>query len=177
MRSKNPQNLRNNTCYGRTVMTPGMRIALLLLAAGTLAGCGGNASDLEEYVKSLKQSTVQPSWKPDSPTPVSYQSARLRSPFETTQAVTKEGRANPLQAYPVTMLRFAGTVSGTNETMAYVLTPDNMVWQVRVGDRIGDHAGKIIAIDQGQITVMEMDQEAGKAPTGRKVTLQLRDER
>ncbi len=88
----------------------------------------------------------------------------------------KDKHANPLQAYPLSVLRFIGTLSRGNIIFAFIMSPDQMVYQVKQGDMIGDRNGKIISIYPDRINVMEQDTTFGTQSVQRIVTLQLKEE-
>jgi type IV pilus assembly protein PilP len=115
------------------------------------------------------------------PEPASYQVANLRSPFESSMNNKQVGFTHPLQAFSLNVLRFKGTVIQPDHTWAFVLTPDNKLYKVKVGDWIGDHYGKIINIFSDRIEIDEQVLDDKNFPNGaqsthRIVTLQLKDE-
>lgn len=105
-----------------------------------------------------------------APQPVTYQSNELRSPFESAMnlnAVKDTTGKNPLQVYSINMLKFLGTMVKDNKQYAYLLAPDNKVYQVEQGDLVGDNGGKVTRIDQNSIVISTQQQET---------VLQLKDE-
>lgn len=151
-----------------------------------LLACGSKKSfhDLREYIAQIDKSSnvtervkhvtiVQP------PTPVTYQKEATRTPFEENINETgpqKSQSNNPINAYPINLLRFVGTVTQGEKTWAYVMTPDNKVYQITIGDRIGNHDGKVVKINSGTIEVIEQSGDEEKQGAQRIVTLQLKDE-
>lgn len=112
------------------------------------------------------------------PTPASYHPDAIRTPFMSSAniQVGKGGASNPLLTYPITMLRFVGTVTQNKQTYAFVATPEGLVYQVKQGDVLGDHGGKIESIGPDRIKLTEIVTEKGKAATSKVVTLELREE-
>lgn len=84
----------------------------------------------------------------------------------------KNNAANPLQAYPLKDLKFAGTLTENNKISAYVMTPDNMIYLVKVGDVIGEDYGKIVKIDSDHLAIA---MPADKQSKGQMVTMELKD--
>ncbi|MES2217511.1 MAG: pilus assembly protein PilP [Pseudomonadota bacterium] len=161
-------------------------IVLILTAALTVSGCSERKRlrDLEQYVAQLKQSSQLPTKASllkdlQPPTPVTYMATNPRSPFEASSSAGGSNRVvskHPLQNYPVAQLHFKGTVTQGDNTWAFVLAPDNKLYQVKLGDMIGDHYGKIVNISQTSLTIQEqIDQlvPLGK-PETKIVTLQLK---
>jgi Tfp pilus assembly protein PilP len=100
-----------------------------------------------------------------------------RTPFEDVtiaQGSAISGR-NPVIMYALNLLRFLGTVSQDNQIWAYIMTPDNKIYQVTIGNAIGDHNGKIAKISQNELQVIEQTSEEGKQTGQRIVTLQVKE--
>lgn len=158
-------------------------ISVSLIIAGSLVGCdsGQSKSDVDSYLARLKGAKVvqksDDTKKATPPRQSSYQSAKRRSPFEVREITnTKAGlNANPLQAYPLDMLRFVGTVTQNGKTVAFVSAPDNRIYQIKVGDMIGDRQGKVVAIESEQMRLIESYNESGLGKKQRQVTLQLKE--
>ncbi len=89
------------------------------------------------------------------PPPVSYQPKTTRSPFEESSALQQDLQAHPLQAFPLNALQFKGTVTQNGQSQAYVMAPDNKLYEINVGDVIGDHYGKITHIYPDHIEIEE----------------------
>lgn len=165
------------------------RLALLRAIVGvmltlSISGCdrSGPYADLKGYmdkVKAEQSSTVKVlQQEVKLPVSVAYDGNLRRSPFEDADLAAnavKVSATNPLQAYSLTMLRLLGTVTEKGVTVAYVTTPDNMVYRIQVGDIIGDHHGKVISIQPGAVNVMELDTDNPNDRMQRVVSLKLRD--
>ena len=87
------------------------------------------------------------------PKPVVFETNSSRSPFEAAEDTTVRNAANssqiamhPLEGFTLSALKFKGTVTQGTQTLAFILAPDNKLYQVKLGDIIGDHYGKIIHI-------------------------------
>jgi Tfp pilus assembly protein PilP len=159
-------------------------IFTLLIITILLFACGRKEKfkDLYDYVDKLTQDSVVKKQQNASDTlpqsnQSSYHKESSRTPFEEIDAM--KGQANisndPLSAYSLTLLRFIGTVSQNDNVSAYIMTPDNKVYLVKIGDTIGDHNGKITKISPNELQVVEQSLEDGKAGAQRIVTLQLKE--
>ncbi len=161
-------------------------IFVFLTAVFFLFSCDGSQpfKDLRAYVENLKQKKVEPS-KDDivrsreeaEPASVKYEAEKRRSPFEILDVAPAKGvqTTNPLQAYPLDMLRFVGTVSQQDKTSAFISAPNNKIYQVKVGDVLGDRDSRVVSIESDRISLMEEYSENGSAPIKRVVTLQLKE--
>lgn len=162
------------------------KITLLAVALGAmmLASCDGSKpfKDIQEQIDKLKQAEVKTESKAAinkeaAPESAKYDAEKRRSPFEVMEAAPSKGKvsSNPLQAYPLDMLRFVGTVTQNNNTIAFVAAPDNKIYQIKTGDMIGDHDSEVIKIEADRISLMEQYSENGNAAMKRVVTLQLKE--
>jgi Tfp pilus assembly protein PilP len=105
------------------------------------------------------------------PTPVTYG-------YDATQmgnkaAVNKLGA--PLQAVPLSQLKFIGTITEDNELLAYIATPDGNTYSVKKGDMIGDQYGRIVNIDSTKIEVTEKELAKGNKVVEKIVVMQLKE--
>lgn len=158
-------------------------ILMTIITAMMLSACErhGAISDLQEYLKKVKDTEAQKKrisiiaeLKP--PLATTYQVEGGRSPFSAVAIGNTEAiAANPLLAYPLTVLRFVGTLTQGSMTFAFIMTPDNMVYQVKEGDVIGDHQGKVVSILPNRLNVMEQESEKGTTVMQRIVTLELKE--
>lgn len=163
-------------------------ISFFIFAASMslLTSCDGDKKfkDLHEYIEKLKQpkiaakDTVAQTKKIRFPVAAKYESSGRRSPFTVIESTTT-GKgvvsSNPLQAYPLDMLRFVGTVTQDDTTIAFVTAPDNKIYQVKVGDELGDRQSQVVSINSDNISLTEEVSENGSAPMKRVVTLQLKE--
>lgn len=88
----------------------------------------------------------------------------------------------PLEAYPLESLRFVGVMSRNKLVTATLQTPDNLVYQVKVGNYAGDKLGLITAIAQQpgsmkyELTLRETVQDPDSGEwTVQTRTLELQD--
>ena len=157
----------------------------LFLLATSLTGCNGDQSirDLREHIAELKKNEAMKQSKitlplMKLPPATTYTATGLRAPVEGAKPIVinrQTTTTNPLQAYPMSVLRFVGTVTKDGTVIAYIMTPDNMIYQVKQGDFLGDHQGKVTAIETSRVSVTEQNTEPGKSGLNRVVTLQLKD--
>jgi len=161
-------------------------IIVVLAAVFLLYACDGSQpfKDLRVYIDNLKHANVQPDTKEKvitteemAPASVKYESETRRSPFEVMGSAPAKGidSSNPLQAYPIDMLRFVGTVTQNGKTTAFVSAPDNKIYQVKEGDILGDNEEKVISIESDRISLMEQESEIGSNGMKHMVTMQLRE--
>lgn len=132
---------------------------------------------MNKYLQKIKESVaLKHSYKPPiieipSPPPIIYTAHPERSPF-SMRAPLRNASISPLLVYPVSMLKFVGTMTENDYNFAYVIAPDNKLYQVKIGDKIGDN-GVVSRVYPDHMDVLEKSNESGAQ---RVVTLQLKDE-
>lgn len=143
---------------------------------------GEKFKDLESYIKQLEQTTTGK--KPVTSkalitlAPSQYQKASTRNPF--AEAIVAHSGADasdhPLKRFQLNLFRFVGTVTKNNQIYAYVIAPDNKVYEVKKGDTIGDHNGRIVNVSPNKLEIIEQFNDEDRSGTERIITLQLKDE-
>ena len=82
-------------------------------------------------------------------------------------------RREPLEAFPLESLNMVGSMQQGKTTFALVRTPEREVFQVRVGNYMGQDYGVVTAITDGEIRLKELVQDSAGDWTERSSTLQL----
>lgn len=131
----------------------------MLIVMMVLSGCGGDVSEreLKTYINTLKARAAAKEGvkiKPiiwQLPTPVTYKPNGYT--ISTSTSTANLNVSNPLNACPLSALKFVGTLMEDNEISAYIMTPDNMVYLVKTGDAIGEEYDKIIKIDDRHLVI------------------------
>lgn len=174
----------------------GARAAGLLCALATLtglSGCGPDHAELQAWMDETRRAA--PQIREDVPPPKKfepyrYASANAPEPFAPSRLV-KPGEAarpragnglqpdlnrrrEPLEAYPVDTIRMIGHLRDGKRNLALLLA-DNLVYQAQVGHYIGQNFGLITKVNETEIRVRELVQDAAGDWTERETTLQLQE--
>ena len=158
----------------------------LLAAALLLAGCSRDMDDLVQYaqdIKARKTKNIEPIPQPKPYEPFEYVASikdpksgeenPRRDPFlPTLQAreaqalagATGEGALKPdtnrpkepLEEFTLDSLRMVGTITKQKTMFALIKAPDTVVHMVQVGDHMGQNFGKVIGINETEVTLMEI---------------------
>jgi len=165
--------------------------SLLLL---TLNGCGAGSDfgDLQSYmdeVRARPKGAIEPLPKFQPYEAFTYSASALRSPFQPPVkidlAVKQKGNrvVKPdetrvkqfLEGFNIETFEMVGTLANEQGTFALVRGAGG-VHRVRVGDYLGRNDGKIVAISEGKIDVVEIvpDGEGGWLERPRSLTLKER---
>jgi type IV pilus assembly protein PilP len=178
-----------------TITKRAARVALAVCALGALAACGGEGDELQAWMEQQRRE-VRPNVTPLSPPkrfdPQPYEQAAAVEPFSTqklTVALKQEARApnslyagevnrrkEPLEAYPLDSMAMVGSVSRGGRPFA-LLKVDNLLYQVKVGDYLGQNFGKVMAITETEVTVREVVQDSAGEWIERPAALQLQERR
>lgn len=167
--------------------------AAWLLAVGALVGCADAAPDLQGWIEQQRRE-VKPNVAPltapktfepqpylvsDRVEPFSVQKLTVALRLETRQSSSllnaeTNRRKEQLEAYPLDTLTMVGSVVRGGRAYA-LLRADNLLYQVKVGDHIGQNYGKITKISETDISLREIVQDAAGEWIERTASLQLQE--
>ena len=168
--------------------------SLVLIAfLALLGGCGnGDFDDLKAYmdeVKARPKGAIEPIPQFAPFEPFSYQAAALRSPFQPAVKIDLAHRQNGgkqvkpdptrvkqfLEGFNIEQFEMVGTLA--NETGKFALMKGaSGVYRMKVGDYLGRNEGRIVAITDSQVDIVEIvpDGEGGWLERPRTITLKER---
>ncbi len=172
-------------------------MAAVLLATGVLAGCGSSGEEeLRTWMQELRASTrphVVPITAPKQFIPQNYTGESGMDPFNVaklTQALRRDSaqsssssslvapemarRKQPLEAYPLDAMVMVGSLNKAGTPTA-LLRVEKLLYQVRVGDYIGQNYGKIVKITETGIHIREIVQDTNGDWVERMTTLDLQE--
>jgi len=178
------------------MMSTAIRHGALLVTcamAFALTGCGEEQQELSQWMEQQKRE-VKPNVQPISPpkkfVPQPYIALNGVEPFSAqklTVALKQEAkqpnsllaaeinrRKEPLEAYPLDSMRMVGSVTKTGRPYA-LLKVDNLLYQVKPGDYLGQNYGKITKISETDVSLREIVQDAAGEWIERVSTLQLQE--
>lgn len=173
----------------------GPRLALAVaLAAALLAGCGANTEELQTWMEQQRREVrpnVTPLQEPKQFDPQPYVAAQGVEPFSTQKlsvALRQEARGpnsllsaelnrrkEPLESYPLDSMSMVGSVARAVRPFA-LLRVDNLLYQVKVGDYLGQNYGRVTSISETEVSLREIVQDAAGEWIERPATLQLQEQ-
>jgi type IV pilus assembly protein PilP len=165
----------------------GLAVALLLGA------CGSQQDELQQWMEQQRRE-VKPSVPPLVPPkkfdPEPYAVSDRIDPFsiqKLTGALKQEARQpnsmlaaelnrrkEPLEAFPLDSMSMVGSVVKQGRQYA-LLRVDNLLYQVKVGDYLGQNFGRITKITETDVALREIVQDAAGEWVERAATLQLQE--
>ena len=168
-------------------------LAACLLAATLLQGCVDDQDELQQWMEQQKREvkpSVEPLSAPKKFIPQAYVALNSVEPFSTqklTVALKQEARQpnsllasevnrrkEPLEAYPIDSMSMVGSVVRGGHPYA-LLRVDNLLYQVKPGDYLGQNYGKITKISETDVAFREIVQDAGGEWIERMSALQLQE--
>lgn len=162
-----------------------------------LSACGAaNESELQQWMNEQKSQIhpkVKPIAEPKQFKPESYTLMSELEPFslqKLTQALNKDSsrvqsnqaliapelarRKDPLEEYPLDTIALVGHLTKAGQPVALV-TVGKLLYQVRVGEHLGQNYGRVMNITETEITLREVVQDAAGEWVERTASLQLQE--
>src|SRR5208283_6210401 len=164
-----------------------MRAFILIFLALLVAGCGGEShQELRRWMREQGQSAkpkIEPLPQVRPYEPFAYNAFDLPDPFKPRKIEPLKGGSNlapdltrrkePLEAYPLESLQMVGTLQRGPATFALVRTTEKDIYQVKVGNYLGQNFGVVVGITDSEIRLKELVQDGTGDWTERSSTLQL----
>jgi type IV pilus assembly protein PilP len=170
-----------------------MRVVSLSVVAVGLLACGAEQEELAQWMEQQRREvkpSVEPLSAPKKFNPQAYLALTGVEPFSTqklTVALKQEARQpnsmlageinrrkEPLEAFPLDSMSMVGSVVRSGRPYA-LLRVDNLLYQVKQGDYIGQNYGKITKISETDLSIREIVQDAAGEWIERVGALQLQE--
>jgi len=174
-----------------------VRVVILMMVAALMAGCfGAEDDDLLQWMSEQKAQTkpkVVPIPEPKQFKPESYTQVSAVEPFsrdKLTQALRRDSaqvasngalvapelarRKEPLEAFPLDSMALVGSLVRAGQPVALVKV-DSLLYQVRPGNYLGQNYGRVTKINETEVTLREIVQDAVGEWIERTATLQLQE--
>jgi type IV pilus assembly protein PilP len=168
-------------------------LASWLLIASVLGACSADQEELRSWMDQQAREVkpnVTPLQPPKKFDPQPYNTAAAVEPFSNqklTVALKQESRQpnsllsaelnrrkEPLESYPLDSMSMVGSVSKQGQPFA-LLRVDNLLYQVKKGDHLGQNYGRITKIAETEIALREIVQDAAGEWIERPAALQLQE--
>ena len=173
-----------------------MALVVLVCVTLLLSACGSSDQELQEWMaeqRSLSRSRVDRLPEPTKFTPQAYTQEGSVEPFSNqklAQALKRDSnqpsanaalitpelarRKEPLEASPLDSVAMVGSIIKVGQPVALVRV-DNLLYQVRVGNYLGQNYGRITKVTENGLTVREIVLDAAGEWIERTATLQLQE--
>jgi type IV pilus assembly protein PilP len=161
-----------------------------------LSACGSSDQELQSWMAEQRNKSRPKVERLDEPikfTPQAYAQAGSLEPFsyqKLAQALKRDAnqpslnvaliapelarRKEPLEASPLDSVVMVGSLIKSGQPVALVRV-DNLLYQVRVGNYLGQNYGRITAVTETGLSLREIVQDAAGEWIDRTATLQLQE--
>jgi len=169
----------------------------VVLTSLVLSGCsGGNGEELQKWMadqRNLSRPKIVPIAEPKVFKPQPYDQLAAMDPFskdKLTQALQRDGgqsvansalvapelsrRKQALEAFPLDAMVMVGSMVRNGQPVALVRV-NNLLYQVRPGDYLGQNYGRVMKIDETEVALREIVQDAVGEWIERTAALQLQE--
>lgn len=170
------------------------RFLIPLVASLLLAACSSDIDELRQWMDQQRKDvkpTVTPLLPPKKFLPQPYEASAGADPFSAQKlsvAIKQEAaqpsslltaeinrRKEPLEAYPLDNMVMVGSLTREGKRYALVRV-DNLLYQVKAGDYLGQNFGRVTKISETEVTLREVVQDAAGEWIERTSTLQLQEQ-
>lgn len=175
-----------------------LRIAWMVACTLPMLGCGASGEDeLRQWMASERAQAkprITPIAEPKKFLPQPYAAENGVEPFNVlklTQALRRESaqtasnaaliapemarRKEPLEAFPLDTMAMVGSLNKTGKPTA-LLKVDRLLYQVQIGNYLGQNYGRITTITETAIQLREIVQDATGDWIERTTSLELQEE-
>lgn len=168
-------------------------VALVWTGVTLLSGCSDSHEELQAWMDEQRRDArpqVSPLVPPRKFDPQPYLAGTSVDPFSIQKlqvAIKQESRQpnsllspemnrrrEPLEAYPLDSLSMVGSLVRGGRTYA-LLRADNLLYQIKVGDYMGQNYGRVTRITETEIALREIVQDAIGEWIERTSTLALQE--
>ncbi len=149
------------------------RAALAACALAVLAGCASGVDEVEQWVKQEKAKKGQalqppPVIKTFETFEYTLRAPEDRDPFNVPLDKSEEEEKTagprpdknrtpePLEAFPLDGLKMVGTLGSAAAPEGLLKDPEGVIRRVKPGDYVGQNYGRITAINESQIELVEL---------------------
>jgi len=176
---------------GKTLLLP-----VLMLGALMLSACGSSDQELQSWMTDQRNQSrpkIERLAEPTKFAPQAYTQDGLVEPFSNqklAQALKRDSnqstvntaliapelarRKEPLEASPLDAVAMVGSMVKAGQPVALVRV-DNLLYQVRVGNHLGQNYGRITKVSESGLSLREIVQDAAGEWIERTATLQLQE--
>ena len=173
------------------------RVGACAALIALLSGCSSSGQEeLQQWMTEQRNQTkpnIQPIPEPKKFTPQAYTQEAATDPFSNqklTQALRRDSsqasanaglvapeltrRKEPLESFPLDAMMMVGSLIKEGKPVALVRV-DNLLYQVRAGNYLGQNYGKITKVGETDVTLREIVQDAAGEWIERVAKLQLQE--
>ena len=172
---------------------PLARVALSIASVLLIAACSSPSEELQAWTEQQRREVkfgVQPLPPPGRFEPQPYLALQEVDPFNSQKlsgAMRQEvrqmdarmtaelnRRREPLEAFPLDVMVLTGSVLRQGRPVALIAV-DKLLYQVKLGDYMGQNYGRVVKIEESKIELREIVQDASGEWVERITALQMQE--
>ena len=170
-------------------------VGSVLLASTMLAACSADLDEVQGWMDQTRANTPRRVGKLDEPknfVPFRYEARLDYDPFSDSKlavamanltdrsrsglAPDRNRRREVLENFPLDTVRLVGHMQNKTNGNVALLSVDNVVYQARVGNYVGQNYGRIVKITETEMGIKELVRDATGDWVEQDTTLALEDE-
>jgi type IV pilus assembly protein PilP len=159
-----------------------------------LAGCSSEQTELQAWADQERKAvspTIEKVNQPKAFEPYRYENANQADPFSSAKLATaldkmqkNKGGLKPdlnrrrevLENFPLENIRMVGHLANLKASFA-LLQAENVVYQAKVGNYLGQNFGVITKMNDGEVQIKELVQDAAGEWTERETALRIQEKK
>ncbi|MDR3214329.1 MAG: pilus assembly protein PilP [Azoarcus sp.] len=166
-------------------------LAVATVCAALLAGCADDQEDIQQWMDEQTvgmRGAVKPIPEIKIFTVVDYQATEDAEPFNATRLEPKrpekqqiddprlnpDRQREPLESFPLESLKMVGAMTQGKDIHA-LIQADSALYQVRIGNFLGQHYGRIVAITEDTVELQELIEDPNEGWIERNNSLRLQE--
>jgi len=169
------------------------RMAAALAASCLITACSSPSEELQAWTEQQRREVkfgVQPLPPPGRFEPQPYLALQEADPFnaqklsgamrqearpmDARMAAEMNRRREPLEAFPLDAVTLTGSVLRQGRPVALIAV-DKLLYQVKLGDYMGQNYGRVVKIEESRIELREIVQDASGEWVERITALQMQE--
>lgn len=177
----------------QTARKSGIALVLSSVALVVLSACSSGHQDIQQWMDQQRQAAapqVAPIPKPVPFVPAAYTQLVIPDPFgidRLTKVLKAQDTSNnallqaelnrrkePLEAFPLDTMTMVGSIERYSRQVALIKI-NNLIYQVRVGNYLGQDYGKVMKITESAVELREIVQNSSGEWVERNSTIQLQE--
>ncbi|HQO28219.1 MAG TPA: pilus assembly protein PilP [Accumulibacter sp.] len=162
---------------------------LCLTAVALVACASSDQEELQTWMDTVAQDAkgkIPPIPVVEPYVAVPYDVGELVDPFKASKIGPEDKKGGggfrpdldrpkePLEAYPLESLKFVGVMT-RNKTSYAIVQADGSLYQVRIGNYMGQNFGVVVGVSEAEVTLRELVQDAVGDWIERTSSLQLQE--
>jgi Tfp pilus assembly protein PilP len=144
-----------------------VRILVLMLISVYLCGCGEERSsqDLHDYISAVQDKSIDPI------KPLPKFLFEFGKPNKKSNINKSYHKKETLAVYSASSLILVGIIMSEKQKWGLVMTPDNSVFKLQVGEKVGQEKAVVVEITNSKVVLIAQVANEKNTKTKKKINL------